>query len=223
MGSSPHTRGAPCNFRELTLFHGDHPRIRGEHESYQGKPANVLRIIPAYAGSTLSSFLSILFLKGSSPHTRGAPNQGTDEHAARGIIPAYAGSTWAACSGESRQVGSSPHTRGALPLDASGEGGTGIIPAYAGSTERRAQPPDNGYGSSPHTRGALPASSVPMRGFGIIPAYAGSTGNSIQNSSIDMDHPRIRGEHSRLTAARTPARWIIPAYAGSTLAAAPSP
>ena len=71
----------------------DHPRIRGEHPGRSSRadivagssphtrgarppepsPSRRRRIIPAYAGSTLGSFLSFRSASGSSPHTRGAP------------------------------------------------------------------------------------------------------------------------------------------------------
>ena len=92
-GSSPHTRGA----RRIV-------------------PAayTVLRIIPAYAGSTKDSMgkyelnkdhprirgehVYIICRKsriaGSSPHTRGARRGRTARALRRRIIPAYAGSTW---------------------------------------------------------------------------------------------------------------------------------
>ena len=91
-GSSPHTRGAPVAAERARLDSGiipayagstptpctswasirDHPRIRGEH-----------------------SALACLHLphQGSSPHTRGARDGGTQNLEAFGIIPAYAGST----------------------------------------------------------------------------------------------------------------------------------
>ena len=50
----------------------DHPRIRGEHAGDDDATTE---------------------LKGSSPHTRGAPCRGRPGWTRRGIIPAYAGST----------------------------------------------------------------------------------------------------------------------------------
>ena len=91
-GSSPHTRGArrrpACASRPRGIIpayagstgtapsglgnSGDHPRIRGEH------PKGITRTrSPA----------------GSSPHTRGAPEQRRRPSRGAGIIPAYAGST----------------------------------------------------------------------------------------------------------------------------------
>ena len=91
-GSSPHTRGAPVVcvaegvlMRIIPAYagstrpptrppagHADHPRIRGEHASFQ---------------------MALRAAKGSSPHTRGAPLGGVQVRILRGIIPAYAGST----------------------------------------------------------------------------------------------------------------------------------
>ena len=111
------------------------------------------RIIPAYAGSTHKGELSlhrerdhprirgehfddgveVVFVGGSSPHTRGAPDDERRAVGSQRIIPAYAGSTWmlGLLAGLRRdhprirgehltqawsrtcRHGSSPHTRGA--------------------------------------------------------------------------------------------------------------
>src|SRR5690606_25686957 len=91
-GSSPHTRGALVGTtvanlatRIIPAYAGstpdgpiqlgterDHPRIRGEHP-------------PASPRSTPS--------RGSSPHTRGAPQPRRLQRVGKRIIPAYAGST----------------------------------------------------------------------------------------------------------------------------------
>ena len=92
MGSSPHTRGARwrlavpcCSVGIIPAYAGsttrrpwrrkalrDHPRIRGEHSLY---------------GTQLK------YIKGSSPHTRGAQIAGDALGIGCGIIPACAGST----------------------------------------------------------------------------------------------------------------------------------
>ena len=91
-GSSPHTRGALVDEKDLDgidgiipayagstipiscamSFRRDHPRIRGEHRARHLSSPNV---------------------RGSSPHTRGAPDCPTPVWTSTGIIPAYAGST----------------------------------------------------------------------------------------------------------------------------------
>ena len=131
-GSSPHTRGAPI---ALLSFIG------------------VIRIIPAYAGSTGPGATHSVGRK-DHPRIRG-------EHSP--LDPSY-----------SKHEGSSPHTRGAREGGESDVAGAGIIPAYAGSTllfrMGAAQNPDHPRirgehvdhapveaspaGSSPHTRGA---------------------------------------------------------------------
>ena len=216
----------------------DHPRIRGEHIGHDRPNGGVHGIIPAYAGSTLdmSGYGSDPW--GSSPHTRGALDQG-----ARGF----------------RIPRDHPRIRG--EHDALGYGmlvALGIIPAYAGSTSSSATTCRCRQGSSPHTRGAprtrRPSSPCQwdhprIRGEhhhchaqkagepGIIPAYAGSTrtrqssqagtpGSSPHTrgarrrihvlSVVAVDHPRIRGEHIVTCAAIDNTNGIIPAYAGST-------
>ena len=91
----------------------DHPRIRGEHLWWSCSRPSRSGIIPAYAGSTCRSRgayrssrdhprirgehrqvgVDGVGLRGSSPHTRGAPvlRQAPDQKLR--IIPAYAGST----------------------------------------------------------------------------------------------------------------------------------
>ena len=175
-GSSPHTRGAPRST-------GRHTRRRG--------------IIPAYAGSTVSSFGNF--------------------HSER-IIPAYAGSTLPGSRRRAARSGSSPHTRGALPVYSLAVVGVRIIPAYAGSTSclhgaaatladhprirgEHVMPSRNVNGvtgSSPHTRGALAEGNDDCFTSRIIPAYAGSTSCPAPSGGRGQDHPRIRGEHQIL-------------------------
>ena len=198
---------------------GDHPRIRGEHMGFclphtstpgssphtRGAPGRgrrgtgQRRIIPAYAGST--NFL-------------GAPDSVASDH------PRIRGEHQRGATYNEQIAGSSPHTRGAHDWLEDFADRPGIIPAYAGSTagcgRRTARPRDHprirgehvgvhmivvdGLGSSPHTRGArLGAFLIIILGR-IIPAYAGSTRAGSICPEITPDHPRIRGEHVRVTA-----------------------
>ena len=157
----------------------DHPRIRGEHwfglggaadrggSSPHTRGARILadpvsgpgRIIPAYAGSTVT-FLLRRYWPEDHPRIRG-------EHFRPGPTP-------------SRTSGSSPHTRGAHTHTLISASNPRIIPAYAGSTSRtttRASAPSDhprirgehadiiifrsiAAGSSPHTRGARGAAEA---------------------------------------------------------------
>ena len=132
VGSSPHTRGAPCwsagrprrtriipayagstsGVKSSSSLSSDHPRIRGEH---------------------LVTCISDAKRAGSSPHTRGALVVFSLDPHFRRIIPAYAGSTARnfpnlvfatdhprirgehdlAVFLDHTRAGSSPHTRGA--------------------------------------------------------------------------------------------------------------
>ena len=73
-GSSPHTRGARRCSALLASCARDHPRIRGEHQRDEQASLRQVGIIPAYAGSTLLGVRLAPPLRGSSPHTRGAPD-----------------------------------------------------------------------------------------------------------------------------------------------------
>ena len=220
----------------------DHPRIRGEHAATRRDTPCCERIIPAYAGSTLGS----CGLRGrprdhprirgehspgsrsdpdgstSSPHTRGALDHHLYMRVTSWIIPAYAGST---SPGDGGRPCSRDHPR---------------IRGEHLPRKRRQRPV---RGSSPHTRGARKSIAPGTARLRIIPAYAGSTSKPPAASSWRPDHPRIRGEHvPALPGAWTgggssphtrgaPARedhrsgfWrIIPAYAGSTRSALPTP
>ena len=197
--------------------------------------AEVIEIIPAYAGSTACS-ATTRPCPADHPRIRG-------EHIIAGVLI-------------SGVLGSSPHTRGAPPTRRRSRMGSRIIPAYAGSTEYpnlvlsplADHPRIRGEhdfqlvlhvkftGSSPHTRGARGLRGPRDGGAGIIPAYAGSTPGIPSHSSSTPDHPRIRGEHCPFPKALLPwtgssphtrgapqsrrrlarLRGIIPAYAGST-------
>ena len=155
----------------------DHPRIRGEHRDAVAECERGHRIIPAYAGSTMCGRrtagtsgdhprirgehglcdIGPAATPGSSPHTRGAPEDRRRSGRRPRIIPAYAGSTLNSTGdirfatdhprirGEHAHTaekttilaGSSPHTRGARDDAPQERTGCGIIPAYAGSTYRR--------------------------------------------------------------------------------------
>ena len=213
-GSSPHTRGA----RQLLIVH-----------------RRILRIIPAYAGSTVDCVV-VGFPEWDHPRIRG-------EHCSLSSQATLAG-------------GSSPHTRGAPDLRHQRRVERGIIPAYAGSTSASPTPAPSQqdhprirgehasalreilgrHGSSPHTRGALSRCGFCVLPGRIIPAYAGSTHRSRWPYVPPGDHPRIRGEHrqahvqSRRALGSSPhtrgaprqrgihhqSIRIIPAYAGST-------
>ena len=155
LGSSPRARGAleipfhvspfdgiiPACAGSTTAYPmkvdrpGDHPRVRGEHQT---------------------DTQAILEGQGSSPRARGARRRGCSRPGGGGIIPACAGSTTARpahspAGGDHPRVrgehnvagcprtshpGSSPRARGALLGRAEAAHEHGIIPACAGSTWR---------------------------------------------------------------------------------------
>ena len=122
--------------------------------------------------------IQALLPMGSSPHTRGAQRGEETADPPPRIIPAYAGSTFGSFARES-PVADHPRIRG----------------EHRSPIRRRPAT----RGSSPHTRGArhfIPGMDL---NNGIIPAYAGSTGWTSPGRKRCKDHPRIRGEHRRMT------------------------
>ena len=118
--------------------------------------------------------------------------------------------------------GSSPRMRGTqAPCDFSGPSG-GIIPAYAGNTrplrERSVAiwdhprvcgehlseqlTPFRNRGSSPRMRGTRIYRLHHGQVWGIIPAYAGNTGLLVCPCANGGDHPRVCGEHQKLSLCR---------------------
>ena len=193
----------------------DHPRIRGEHDRGASAPRAGLRIIPAYAGSTIKGLWDGI-KSGDHPRIRG-------EHMLLPIVTKITG-------------GSSPHTRGAHFVGRPPGEDHMDHPRIRGEHQIHLNSTGDIRGSSPHTRGA----HRPARSRGhhkrIIPAYAGSTSAHSRTPGSSSDHPRIRGEHSvpdapprafpgssphtRGARADEPCHrrriGIIPAYAGST-------
>ena len=215
-GSSPHTRGAPRTCGSVRFRRRDHPRIRGEHCHIVAHGLVHVRIIPAYAGSTMSIARCVGTFRGSSPHTRGALGVSDVRYECTGIIPAYAGSTISATSPSIATRGSSPHTRGArireevqgqLSKDhprirgehqrdrhLDGERDR-IIPAYAGSTVRGLPLTECSMGSSPHTRGAHLATCVTIPHSSVLDSV-------VKEQSRISTQPRPRCYPPNLLAAR---------------------
>ena len=236
VGSSPHTRGAPSESRtrgalsriipayagstdwtRWSLLAGqDHPRIRGEHIPCRGSPTKV---------------------RGSSPHTRGAPYRWGMTARSPGIIPAYAGSTargavvlagwmdhprirgehWCLFQLGDPDGGSSPHTRGARPGIPSHSSSTPDHPRIRGEHAEAAHAYNHAVGSSPHTRGALVGAIHLHRMLADHPRIRGEhSGASRLGRPVRGSSPHTRGAHPRPHPVRDPYR-IIPAYAGSTV------
>ena len=220
-GSSPRMRGTPLAKILLFALHGiipayagntclplavptpkrDHPRVCGEHFG------------TARGGGTH---------RGSSPRMRGTRAVCCDGDDRIGIIPAYAGNTHSP-SDSSHWIRDHPRVCG----------------EHTEGTSKTA----NWQGSSPRMRGTRTPASRESVQNGIIPAYAGNTHVEERTYSSCRDHPRVCGEHASVPALShlvlgssprmrgTPSgmgdvdvrRGIIPAYAGNTTGAVPSP
>ena len=193
-GSSPHTRGAHAQTFDSEHDVGIIPAYAGS-TCEQDVQAIVAADHPRIRGEHLLPDNTSIYHCGSSPHTRGARIRRPRGRIARRIIPAYAGST-VDCVVVGFPEWDHPRIRGEHNL---------VEDAWVPVR-----------GSSPHTRGALRHLSRRPDPLRIIPAYAGSTERAGGPPAAQVDHPRIRGEHSPPCGAPLPRRWIIPAYAGST-------
>ena len=161
--------------------------------------------------------------EGSSPLTRGKPENGFSLGTAWRLIPAHAGKTRVSerrverqgahprsrgeniqtCVQVAADLGSSPLTRGKPLIGAKGTPSVGLIPAHAGKTPILVFYRFQAEGSSPLTRGK-PSETV-RQGIRrrLIPAHAGKTASRAQSAASRRAHPRSRGENR--AAASSPA------------------
>ena len=176
-GSSPHGRGT-C----LACQHG----------------MLVRRVIPAWAGN----------IPGETPSTwrrSGHPRMG-GEHSADADTP-------------TPTTGSSPHGRGTYRSQSWRCCRRRVIPAWAGNMSfwpprpgwgpghprmggehnRRSRPKRKIHGSSPHGRGTYYYYGYPFWEFRVIPAWAGNMRGHAPGRLRDAGHPRMGGEHARLS------------------------
>ena len=217
------------------IMKGSSPRMRGTLAGV-GQFANLLGIIPAYAGNTSVPVVGE-WIGGDHPRVCG---EHPIEHDARRV-----------------GLGSSPRMRGTLCFRGIPSGSVGIIPAYAGNTMTLPATASHQWdhprvcgehsrscsakvprgGSSPRMRGTRNRCAYGVGRHGIIPAYAGNTRCCWPSCWCCRDHPRVCGEHSTFVDGRacevgssprmrgtllsgnisSKIMGIIPAYAGNTL------
>ena len=195
-GIIPAYAGNTSQCAALRALLRDHPRVCGEHRSPVSWRIPPTRIIPAYAGNTrfaqqiccvyrdhprvcgehIAFVPAITVVVGSSPRMRGTLHDWPIQVVVEGIIPAYAGNT---AQGKLSHADVWDHPRvcgehfGAVGGDVAAEG------------------------SSPRMRGTLLRVRAERQSTGIIPAYAGNTRFFSSNSSVQRDHPRVCGEHTK--------------------------
>ena len=173
---------------------------------------------------------------GSPPHARGRRTVAGDNREKVGITPACAGKTYTKIvknennMDHPRMRGEDPHA----PITAAGMDGSppharGRLVAPHGSTVLEPDHPrmrgedsvgnlrvDDPVGSPPHARGRRLFRGSLWSGFRITPACAGKTVFNVHYSFLSWDHPRMRGEDSRMSDSRDSRVRITPACAGKT-------
>ena len=173
---------------------GSSPRGRGTRAG-QDRRGEVARVIPAWAGNTISPPRSSMPATGhprvggehglsrgaqqpgggSSPRGRGTPGGAVGVEADHRVIPAWAGNTRQSSRGRRCRSG---HPR---------VGGEHyVLIGYSSSLD----------GSSPRGRGTLTWPAPVRQGGRVIPAWAGNTGRGAVSSTTRPGHPRVGGEHS---------------------------
>ena len=191
----PHIRGA-YNAAGMPVTNGSvHPHIRGAYGSILRIRPSPGRFIPTYVGHTFHSNPHSRHSLGSSPHTWGIRDQGTNFIGWFRFIPTYVGHTRGFCliclspsvhphiRGAyvpsvrvlSVAPGSSPHTWGILQRVRSGLNIVRFIPTYVGHTECSEVRFFVHIGSSPHTWGIHRVLALGLGKNRFIPTYVGHT------------------------------------------------
>ena len=213
-GSSPLTRGKPCQASPPKRRHGLIPAHAGKTMPSVAAKATA-RAHPRSRGENSSLAMLPVYVAGSSPLTRGKPVLGTGTALAHGLIPAHAGKT-GAMGAIGAVVGAHPRSRGE-------------------NSKGRGRPTPSS-GSSPLTRGKPGKLDILALLRRLIPAHAGKTTGPRRAASACPAHPRSRGENS--TCGRSSTSWtgsspltrgkrqvvfyrrvatgLIPAHAGKT-------
>ena len=93
--------------------------------------------------------------------------------------------------------GSPPHTRGTQRIKEQVRLACRIHPRIHGEHRYSCPAGLSSGGSPPHTRGTPVLGNHFILFCRITPAYTGNTALSIVIASLNEDHPRIHGEHSR--------------------------
>ena len=171
-----------------------HPRVGGENESRAGswqpwwgssprgrgklpcasRRESGSRLIPAWAGKTLSAWLQMVSGLGSSPRGRGKPDSVAELAQRIGLIPAWAGKT--------------RRGRGCAP-------GLQAHPRVGGENRRSSVGLPPRSGSSPRGRGKRADATIVYPERGLIPAWAGKTWWRRACWRPVPAHPRVGGEN----------------------------
>ncbi|MCP1633762.1 hypothetical protein J2T35_002212 [Kerstersia gyiorum] len=217
-GSSPHARGTRFRLiggsrtgRFIPACAGNtiayaatsrpspvHPRMRGEHVMHARVCERVAGSSPHARGTHLVFFLFsskgrfIPACAGNTSRSRSCLRLCT-------VHPRMRGEHVLAQVRSGARYGSSPHARGTQRLRQRQRIRSRFIPACAGNTMLAVMIRSAPYGSSPHARGTPGhyLDSVLTRRF--IPACAGNTLSDRARFMPSSVHPRMRGEHQRMS------------------------
>ena len=193
-GSSPLTRGK---------LRGDNIACRelGLIPAHAGKTPRPItecglqRAHPRSRGENTIGRKRIQISTGSSPLTRGKPDEAKAWEGWGGLIPAHVGKTEKVTGECYPYPGSSPLTRGKPPSIPRPRSSPGLIPAHAGKTSST-HPWSSPHRAHPRSRGENVSADV------LIARHSGSS-------------PLTRGKRRSILSRRSSGR-LIPAHAGKT-------
>ena len=194
LGEHPRARGENRQSRQTRLPDwGTSPRTRGK-PAVAANPLAGLGNIPAHAGKTAVARAALSAVKehprargenavgsdhdsvglGTSPRTRGKPNEISVRSTGKRNIPAHAGKTKPPC-GKPKIYTEHPRARGENPWPNHGQTTT--------------------QGTSPRTRGKPDHQRAGEADIRNIPAHAGKTHTRRVHNQASTEHPRARGEN----------------------------
>ena len=215
-GSTPALRGVD----DLTRTH---PRSRGEH-SRRDSDEGVRKDSPPLSRGAQLHWHAGGHRVGLTPALAGSTRRPDLAPRPEWTHPRSRGEHPTARRGTATASDSPPLSRGAPQWRQCVASTMGLTPALAGSTVRTLPSPGEegthprsrgehnrvdadlapGQDSPPLSRGALGGGLAPGAGFGLTPALAGSTRTASGRSRRSGTHPRSRGEHAWVPAARVP-------------------
>ena len=136
-GSSPRGREHPAKYWPQLQFSGSSPRVAGNTSSLTSSSGELWRVIPAWAGNTVSPDPLAKRSAGHPSVGRGTLIERAVNTLVDRVIPAWAGNTEGQTLAEQSGCGSSPRGRGTRRPRRRDVAVQRVIPAWAGNTESR--------------------------------------------------------------------------------------
>ena len=192
--------------------------MRGEYAS-RSMPAALIAGPPPRARGILRHLSMLGMVSGTTPACAGNTTDCQSRMSFGGGHPRVRGEYWCARLCLTRRLGPPPRARGIRTLHKTARTRLGTTPACAGNTGRslgllgssgdhprvRGEyfSPSSSHstwkGPPPRARGIRRVGADDFAGVGTTPACAGNTSSSPCGAARGRDHPRVRGEYTKIT------------------------